>query len=275
MSNKQETIQLASTSKTLLHDEQRFYDLRWQQSEIPARELRRVVATVQAIPAECKRILDVGAGDGRIWEQIRARGLQVTALDLSLVALARLSVPSCCGSADRLPFGDAAFDLVLSTEMLEHVPSSIYPRVLSELARVAGRYVLVTVPNRENLTEQQAKCGACGRTFHIWGHARAYTRAKVNQLFPGFQAIRISEIGDSLDGYNRLLLWVRQKLGGGFAWDASTYCYHCTASVPCSPRSKFLLKICDGLNLCFWAPFNRRPSWLLVLYRRNTLPIAK
>ena len=47
-------------------------------------------------------------------------------------------------SAERLEFGDDEFDLVAATEVLEHVAD---PRaVLAEMARVARRHLLVSVP---------------------------------------------------------------------------------------------------------------------------------
>jgi ubiquinone/menaquinone biosynthesis C-methylase UbiE len=44
-----------------------------------------------------------------------------------------------------LPYGDAEFDLVCATEVLEHVPAP--ERVVAEMARVAGRHLLVSVPH--------------------------------------------------------------------------------------------------------------------------------
>jgi 2-polyprenyl-3-methyl-5-hydroxy-6-metoxy-1,4-benzoquinol methylase len=45
---------------------------------------------------------------------------------------------------DRLSFGDDEFDLVAAIEVLEHVPD---PRqTLTQMARVARRHVLVSVP---------------------------------------------------------------------------------------------------------------------------------
>jgi SAM-dependent methyltransferase len=257
----------------LLQNEKRFYDVRWRKSEVTPREQRRVRATIDAIPLGCRRVLDVGAGDGLISNEASIRGFPVVAFDLSTVCLSRLSVPSCCGSAHQLPFADRAFDVVMSTEMLEHLPAALYPGALTELARVADRYILVTVPNRENLTEQLARCGACGHTFHIWGHARAYTPATLANLFLGFKPVQISKIGDSIQHYNRLLLWIRQKMGGGFWWDERTPCYHCGGNTPPVPRRPQLVRIADTLNAHFWARFSRRACWLLALYTREAAPM--
>jgi len=43
-----------------------------------------------------------------------------------------------------LPFPDNSFDLVSSTEMIEHIPPEDHRRVLRELKRVAGKAVFLT-----------------------------------------------------------------------------------------------------------------------------------
>jgi ubiquinone/menaquinone biosynthesis C-methylase UbiE len=98
-------------------------------------------------------VLDVGCGEGiitRAWARRRA-GARVVGLDRESPALRAhwaVSVePNLSwlpGDAHRLPFDDREFDLVASIEVLEQVADP--SRVLDELARVARRAVLVSVP---------------------------------------------------------------------------------------------------------------------------------
>ncbi|MDR1740563.1 MAG: class I SAM-dependent methyltransferase, partial [Synergistaceae bacterium] len=47
------------------------------------------------------------------------------------------------------PFKDGEFDLVFSSAVIEHVGSfERQTRFISEAARVSGRYVFITTPNR-------------------------------------------------------------------------------------------------------------------------------
>jgi SAM-dependent methyltransferase len=48
------------------------------------------------------------------------------------------------GLGDKLPYGDGEFDAATAIEVLEHVPDA--PAVLAEMARVAARWLLVSVP---------------------------------------------------------------------------------------------------------------------------------
>jgi SAM-dependent methyltransferase len=112
---------------------------------------RRILDLVRETGA--RRILDVGCGEGFTMRELRQDDVQAVMIgvDLSPAALAWNQAQgmsrSPLGVADlhRLPFVDSSFDLVLCLEVLEHVPDSALG--LRELLRVAGDYVLVSVPH--------------------------------------------------------------------------------------------------------------------------------
>ena len=83
------------------------------------------------------RALDVGCGSAGNTAVLRDAGWQVTGLEYSpaAAALARSrNLPIVRGDARRLPFPDATFDLVMSTDMWEHIEED--DQVASEAARV-------------------------------------------------------------------------------------------------------------------------------------------
>jgi SAM-dependent methyltransferase len=257
-------------AESLTRREQSFYNQRWDHTQLSSAEIERATITLAAIPRDCKRILDVGCGDGRVSQKLSNElGLYVVGCDLSSVALARLSLPRCCGSAAELPFADKSFDLTIATEILEHMPASQYERSLTELARVAGKYILITVPNGENLDENTAVCGACGAHFHIWGHVRTYTPELMQRLFSDFDLSYISPFGSLEEKYHALLLWIRHRVAGAWAAEPETICHECHATQLRPPRFPFLAKVCDFLNARFWAPHAKRAGWLLALYVRQ------
>jgi SAM-dependent methyltransferase len=93
-------------------------------------------------------VLEVGAGEGHVAARVRDRypGVRVVTFDLPDPALTAAWEPGrgVFGSADRLPFAPASFDLVLAIEVLEHVP---WPdRALAEIHRVARGPVVASVP---------------------------------------------------------------------------------------------------------------------------------
>ena len=98
-------------------------------------------------------LLDVGCGEGVLtyaWAQ-RLGERPVVGLDLPDPKLEahwrrreRPNLRFVPGRAEELPFADGEFDLVAAIETLEHVPDP--ERTLAEMARVARRHLLVSVP---------------------------------------------------------------------------------------------------------------------------------
>jgi ubiquinone/menaquinone biosynthesis C-methylase UbiE len=100
-------------------------------------------------------VLEIGCGRGAFARLLAERGAHVTAADFSpaaveLTAETLADFPDCralVADVEAIPFGDGAFDLVISQETLEHVPQ---PRQgLAELVRVTkpGGRLIVTTPN--------------------------------------------------------------------------------------------------------------------------------
>jgi SAM-dependent methyltransferase len=113
------------------------------------RELARAIAETPG-----RDVLNVGAGPFLERERLPAdRRYAICDLDPRAIAAARERHGPALTRADvladglRLPYGDGAFDLVASTEVIEHV--EMPARWLAEIARVtrAGGRVFVTTPN--------------------------------------------------------------------------------------------------------------------------------
>lgn len=101
---------------------------------------------------EGKKLLDAGCGTGRFSEWAVRRGAAVTSLDIGSALLRRVrercqSTPAC-GDVLHLPFQDAAFDIVLSSECIEHTTDP--RRAVTELVRVCrpGGLIVLTCPNK-------------------------------------------------------------------------------------------------------------------------------
>ncbi|GAB2625764.1 hypothetical protein GCM10027270_10690 [Nocardioides ginkgobilobae] len=100
-------------------------------------------AVLEAVrPLTGRRVLDVGAGDGRLARALRGAGAHVVAVDPD---------PDMAGftaGLPDLPFEDGAFDVVVACFVLNHVDD---PRAsAAELARVTapgGRVVATTWPS--------------------------------------------------------------------------------------------------------------------------------
>ena len=121
--------------------------------------VRRLMATFERALGELwtaagpRSLLDVGCGEG-VLTQRWARALgggRVVGIDLDDPALRaewqRRHEPNLefrAAAAGRLPFADGEFDVAAAIEVLEHVPDPAH--TLAEMARVAERWLLVSVP---------------------------------------------------------------------------------------------------------------------------------
>ncbi|MFN8473102.1 MAG: glycosyltransferase [Anaerolineae bacterium] len=96
---------------------------------------------------DARHVLDVGCGRGWVVEALRRRGIDAWGVDPSpfLADLSRIQPYHIRASADRLPFDDGAFDVVLCTDVLAHIPEPFVERSLREMARVCRGYFVAAV----------------------------------------------------------------------------------------------------------------------------------
>jgi SAM-dependent methyltransferase len=154
-----------------------------------SRHLRRLIENLIR-PLAFKTVLDVGCGQGSLLGELRAKfpHIQPAGMDLSgkAIDLARRRVPKgefFAGDLTREPLNDK-FDLVICSEVLEHIPDDI--RAMRNLARMTGKYLVVSAPQ------------GCMRRFEAAvGHVRNYAYGElVGKLKQnGFRMVRVIEWG--------------------------------------------------------------------------------
>lgn len=108
--------------------------------------LADVVSMVELTDA--RSILDAGCGEGFVSSRLRDK--RVTGVDISRGALSVAQkngpgVSLACGDIYRMPFRSNSFDLVMATEVLEHLKEP--EKAMIEVGRLSKRYCLFSVPN--------------------------------------------------------------------------------------------------------------------------------
>lgn len=88
-------------------------------------------------------ILEVGVGDRVFGDFIRNN----TNVRYQSIDIAEDLAPDFVGSITDLPVPDDAADTVCAFEVLEHLPLADRGRAIAELARVAKKYVIISVPH--------------------------------------------------------------------------------------------------------------------------------
>jgi SAM-dependent methyltransferase len=137
------------------------------------------------------RLLDLGCGAGRHAFEAARRGAQVVALDTDRAELDRVSaiaaamaeageipagaaIRAAAGDATRMPFADGTFDIVIASEVMEHIPAD--QAAMREVARLLrpGGTAAVTVP----AWLPERICWLLSDDYHNvpGGHIRIFTR---------------------------------------------------------------------------------------------------
>jgi len=158
------------------------------------------------------RVLDVGSGFGRHVYECARRGARVVALDYAadevvqtrdtLAAMVEAGeitadrlVGVLRGDARRLPFADATFDVVITSEVLEHVQDDV--AAIAEMVRVlkpGGRFA-ATVPAWFPETVNWKLSDEYHAPKSPGGHVRIYTRTELRA--------KLTAAGLRVDGSHR------------------------------------------------------------------------
>ena len=134
-----------------------------------------------------EHVLDAGCGEGFVVDYLARQNpdLRLTGVDLSKEAIVYAQAHFAergqfrTGSVYKLPFSDNAFDVVVCSEVLEHLDDPA--RAVHELKRVARSHVLITVP-REPYFKWLNDLGRLLRISPDPGHVNFWTK----ETFPAF-----------------------------------------------------------------------------------------
>lgn len=172
------------------------------------------------------KAIDIGAGQGRHSFEMFRRGADVIAFDQSESDMADVGtmfdammaeghVPADAkaraevGDALRLPYADNSFDVVLMSEILEHIPTDT--EAIAEMARILrpGGVAAVTVPRYW----PEKVCWALSDAYHEveGGHVRIY---KASELADKLRAVGLEVTGtDHAHALHAPYWWLKCAVG--------------------------------------------------------------
>lgn len=163
-----------------------------------------------------KRVLEVGCGVGSDLIEFAKQGAVITGMDLSpkSIELAgkRLELYKCAGNvfqgdAERIPFKDDTFDMVVSIGVLHHTPD--IERAIGEIHRVLKEdgEIRIMLYHRASLVGLQMWLLyglLAGNPFRKWDEifynhhesigTKIYTVKEVKKMFVNFKHVEISTI---------------------------------------------------------------------------------
>ncbi|HEC15225.1 MAG TPA: class I SAM-dependent methyltransferase [Sedimenticola sp.] len=161
-------------------------DKLWSYYQNQAREsFDSSYSRLQFISKRCRQgasVLNIGAGSGYLESLLMQRGVIAYSLDPSELTVKRLNEEQGMAGRARqgychaIPFSDGFFDIVIMTEVLEHIQEDLLDASLREVGRVlkGGGLFIGTVPYREALRDNEVFCPHCQARFHRWGHLHSF-----------------------------------------------------------------------------------------------------
>ena len=252
--------------------------------EIPA-EKERLEKIIKIIPSDVQTILDVGCGNGvfvnTLTDILPGRFDRIVGVDSSKEALKFVKVEKYGANISSLPFTNKSYDLLTSLEVLEHLSQEDFKKGILELQRVAKKYIIITVPNEEDLEHSLVICPECNCWFNPSFHVRSFDSSVLNNMFNNYKLINIKEIGPVIE--YRLypsLLYSFYRNWRKMLPPKTSICPQCGFQHReifmdiDSPKvsNYFLLKsiflFIKSLGKLFY-PLKRKRRWLLALYEKK------
>lgn len=175
----------------MLEIELKYYDQEtmWYNYDSNISELRRAEKTVDIIPTNVQSVIDIGCGSGIVTNMINKPF--VVGLDFARIPLTKVQTNAIQATIDQLPIKSTTFDLILMSEVLEHLNNEMYIKAIDEIKRLRGRYLLISVPFEEFVSVSWCKCNSCGNVFNIHHHYRDFNDDWFKSEFPEYDLERI------------------------------------------------------------------------------------
>lgn len=249
------------------------YD-KYDWSNIDIKHLKgKIEKTLALIPNNIKTIADIGCGNGVI-TNVLGNFYDVTAVDRSENALKSVKTKKIVANAENIPLPKDSFDMVFSSELLEHLNDETLAGTVSEIMRLSKKYIFITVPNNENPYKLSIKCPKCGYVYNSSNHLRSFNLKSLEKLFPEFHLVKSFTYGKKIRYYNRGILNLKTKFSPSNSWipyywmqreNRRTTCPSCETTFENPYKFNLLASGFDFLNLII-SP--KKSYWLFALYEK-------
>lgn len=242
-----------------------------QSPSMTEKEKKRITFFLSKVP-KCDSILEIGCADGRILDKISSN-LKV-GVDFSINALKNVKSEKYAANIKSLPFANNSFELIICSEVLEHLSNKIYQNALKEMNRISSKSIMVSVPYKEQLFGGIIKCVYCKKYYHLFLHKRSFSDKDFIKIFQDFHLIKTYKIGKK--NILPLLFFKLKHITQNYYKYQKTKCPYCGRKNN-KHEMKLLRKIFYSFETLIRTIFlfKREPIWIILVYQRNGDQIAR
>lgn len=241
-------------------------------------ERKRASDILDLMPRQGHRALDVGANEGYFSMLMADRFEQVTALDLKELDIDHPRVTCVVGTATDMQFAEGAFDFVLCSEVLEHVPPPALDKVCQEIQRVCNSRILLGVPYKQDIRVGRTTCSSCGERRPPYGHVNTFDEHRIGKLFDKFNIETVSFVGSTRSRTNWLSAALMDFAGNPYGDYRGAICSQCgnpkKSARPMGTVQRVATKGAYWLRKTTEAFAKPRPLWTHVLLSKIGTPPA-
>lgn len=237
-------------------------------------EQRRIADIFALLPPGLNSLLEIGSRNPYMTQLFAEHVEQMIALDLEKPAIEHPKITCMAGNLVKLPLPDKSVDVIVCTEVLEHIPPHQLAQACHELQRVSRNYLLIGVPYRQDLRLGRTRCQHCGRTNPPWGHVNVFNEHRLHRLLHPWACVRSTKVGKQYARTNRLSTWLMEQAGNPWGtYQQQESCIYCGKPInapkePLPYSARAYAKLAWSLNQLQRMLGKPRPIWLHTLWQR-------
>ena len=239
-----------------------------------SREQERIRNLVDIMPKGFSTLLDVGARNGYISSQLTPYFRSITVLDLKKPELNKENIICVRGDVTHLEFMDNSFDVILCSEVLEHIPPELLSKACEEMTRVSKHFVITGTPYKQDVRLGRTICLSCKRINPPWGHLNSFDENKLKKLFEPLTLRSISFVGEQKAKTNLISTYLMDLAGNPYGtYNQKELCIYCQKKLIRPSEKNLFQKLCSKsalmLNSIEAHFVGRNPIWVHIVFEKT------